>query len=227
VRAICESLQKANSLLRAYDISSYTPENELGERVLDLVNDTRFACPINCVAEAMKKNRGGRDVYRYVFDQESPSKGIPHHAVDLIYLFDNVPLPKPAIPIELPPSRSITPELSFSGSDDEGEEFSSGFDMDDAWMTPVVDEWSYSRVRDTIQERWIAFAYGDEPWHDNKVFVFGPEGETGERSSHIFDGRRRTNVWKSTLLPLGLSMIQKVGEELSSGPVIDTGKGIF
>jgi len=224
VRAICQSLHKANSLLRAYDISPYTPEDELSDRVLDLINDTRFSLPIDCIATAVKNSRGGKGVYRYVFDQEGPSKGIPHHAVDLVYLFDSVPIVESVT--TLPPSRSITPDLSFSASDDEADEFCSAFDMDDQWMTPVVDEWSYSRVRDTIQERWISFAYGHEPWHDDKAFVFGPEGETGERSWSIFEGRRRKNVWTSALLPLGLSLAQKVGEELSNGPVVGS-KGSF
>jgi len=227
VRAICQSLHKANSLLRTYDISPYTPEGELSERVLDLINDARFAWPIDRVATTLSHSRGGNGVYRYVFDQEGPSKGIPHHAVDLVYLFDNVPFPVSAEPTLLPPSRSLTPDLSFSESDDEGDEFCSAFDMDDGqWMTPVVDEWSYARVRDAVQERWISFAYGHEPWHDDKVFVFGPEGETGERSRSIFDGRRRKNVWNSGLMPLGLSLAQKVGEELSNGPVVGT-KGSF
>ena len=61
----------------------------------------------------------------------------------------------------------------------------------DGWMAPVVDTYSYTRVRDAIQERWIAFANGETPWNEEKVWVFGPEAETGERSRWIFDGRRR------------------------------------
>lgn len=224
IRAICQSLHKANNVLRAYDITSYTPEDELSERILDLINDTRFAWPIDCMAEGIKCNRGGGGVYRYIFDQESPSKGVPHHAADLIYLFDNVPFaPAAELTNILPSSRAITPDLSFSESEDEGDGFSSPFDLDDhQWMTPVVDEWSYSHVRDGIQERWIVFAHGQEPWHDNKAFVFGPEGETGERSWCIFQGRRRTKIWKSALLPLGLALAQKIGEELSNGPTVGT-----
>lgn len=221
VRAICQSLHKANSLLRAYDISAYTPEDELSERVLDLVNDSRFAWPIDRIAAALTKTQGASGVYRYVFDQEGPSKGVPHHAVDLVYLFDNVPFPSSTTPTTLlAPSRSITPDLSFSGSDDEEDDFSSPFDVDDGqWMTPVVDQWTYGRVKNTMQERWISFAHGHEPWKHDKVYVFGPEGETGERSWSIFEGRRRTSMWQSALAPLGLSLVQKVGEELSNGPV--------
>ena len=51
------------------------------------------------------------------------------------------------------------------------------------WDRPVVDKWFYGRVRDTMQSCWIAFTWGEHP-RDNtrgKAFVFGPEGETGER----------------------------------------------
>jgi hypothetical protein len=224
VRAICQSLHKANALLRAYDISPYTPEDELSERVLDLINDARFACPIDGVAGGIKNGQGGKGVYRYVFDQESPAKGMPHHAVDLVYLFDNIPRSAQLSTLAAP-SRSITPDLIFGGSDDEGDDFSSPFDIDyddGQWVTPVVDDWTYNRVRNTMQDRWITFAYGQQPWHGDKAFVFGPEGETGERSWSIFEGRRRTSLWKSALLPLGLSLMQKLGEELSNGPVVGT-----
>lgn len=32
------------------------------------------------------------------------------------------------------------------------------------WLKTTVDKFSYMRVRDTMQEKWIAFAYGEEPW---------------------------------------------------------------
>ncbi|KAI5121800.1 hypothetical protein M0805_009792 [Coniferiporia weirii] len=52
----------------------------------------------------------------------------------------------------------------------------------------------------------------------DKVFVFGPEGETGTRSARIFEGRRRVHVWREALAPLGLATAQKVGLELGNGP---------
>jgi hypothetical protein len=91
---------------------------------------------------------------------------------------------------------------------------------DDEWMTTAVDEYSYARVRDAIQERWISFAHGEAPWREDKVFVFGPEGETGERSMEIFDGRRRKRMWKEALEPLGFTLVQKFGVELSRGPAL-------
>ena len=52
----------------------------------------------------------------------------------------------------------------------------------------------------------------------DKVFVFGPEGETGARSAAIFAGRRRVHTWRKALAPLGMTMAQKVGVELGNGP---------
>ena len=103
-------------------------------------------------------------------------------------------------------------------SDSEGVDFGFGFTTDDDWGAPIVDEWTYTRVRDAIQGRWLAFAYGEAPWCEEKVYVFGPEGETGERSMSIFAGRRRMNMWKEALEPLGMHLAQKVGIELCTGP---------
>lgn len=233
IRAICQSMPKSSALLRAYDISSHTPADELPERVLELINDARFAWPTEHVAASAKRVRGGRDVWRYVFDQEGPSKGVPHHAVDLLYLFDNVPLTVPASvsppsvfspapsPCHSPRTRPDTPEMSFGSDTDSDVDFGFGFnapDDDDAWGAPVVDEWTYTRVRDAVQGRWLAFAYGEAPWSEDKVFVFGPEGEVGERSMTIFSGRRRVGAWKDALEPLGMNLVQKVGLELCNGP---------
>ena len=228
IRAICQSMQRGNALLRTYDISTSTPEDELSERILDVINDARFAYPIDCVANALKQANGGKGVFRYIFDQESPTPGaIPHHAADLVYLFDNVPLPTPVSSPEISHSRSLTPELSYSDEEDEEEDDFSAFEQEDIqWMTPVVDEYAYARVKNTIQERWLAFAHGQQPWNGEKAYVFGPEGETGERSWSIFEGRRRTQTWHQALVPLGLSLVQKLGEELGNGPQVGS-KGSF
>ena len=228
IRAICQSMQRGNAVLRVYDIGTNTPEEELGERILDLINDTRFAYPIDCIANALKQANGGKNIYRYVFDQESPTPGaIPHHAADLVYLFDNVPLSTFVSSPDISHSRCITPELSFSDEEEEDEDDSSAFEKEDIqWMTPVVDGYAYARVKNTIQERWLAFAHGQRPWNEEKVYVFGPEGETGERSWCIFEGRRRTQTWHQSLVPLGLSLVQKLGEELGNGPQVGS-KGSF
>jgi hypothetical protein len=84
-------------------------------------------------------------------------------------------------------------------------------------MTSVVD--GYARVKNTIHwECWLAFVHGKQPWNEEKAYIFGPEGETGERSWSIFEGRRRTQTWQQALVPLGLSLVQKLGEELGNGP---------
>jgi hypothetical protein len=81
-----------------------------------------------------------------------------------------------------------------------------------------VDQYQYTAVRDALQSRWLAFAYGAAPWARDKVFVFGPEGEAGERGLNIFEGRRRTTAWRTALEPLGRALVQKVGLELGNGP---------
>jgi hypothetical protein len=57
------------------------------DHVLDLVDDARIAWPTDVLAEAILRE-GNNKVWRYVFDQEGPARGIPHHAADLMYLFD-------------------------------------------------------------------------------------------------------------------------------------------
>lgn len=263
LKAICQSLSKTNAILRVYDINSFTPDDEIMDHVLELVNDARVAWPTQCVADSAKRERGGKGVWRFVFDQEGPTRCLPHHAADLMYLFDNIRLPENA-------SAAADMDLYFEGpydSDDSDEDmhcpsvgnsnpgdagvgeyiFSSdslvakcesltrgrqGYGHtgnagyahaqhdDEEWLTTAVDEYSYARVRDAIQERWISFAHGEAPWREDKVFVFGPEGETGERSMEIFDGRRRKRMWKEALEPIGFTLVQKLGVELSRGPAL-------
>jgi hypothetical protein len=239
LRAICQSITKASALLNAYEIGPHTMSYDLTDRLLELVEDARIAWPTECVAQAAQ--RAGQQVWRYVFDQEGPARGMPHHAADLIYLFDNVTLPLspsssptafdddeplPSLPSSRSTSADVGEIFDKSLSIDELElmdidQFSSGSDSSfRSWAQPVVDELMYARVRDAIQERWITFAQGERPWDNSqgKVYVFGPEGETGERSAGIFEGRRRRRIWESVLKPLGMSLVQKVALELSNGP---------
>jgi hypothetical protein len=213
-------LTKATALLRAYDISPHTPDDELVERVLELINDARISWPTECMFQQARSERGGRGVWRYVFDQEGPTRGVLQHPSDLTYLFDNVPLPSPSAP----PCEDVFFDGPFDDFDDEQEDLKfesvirEGMYDDAEWAMPHVDGCSYARVRDAIQGRWIAFAHGESPWNEDKVYVFGPEGETGERSLCIFEGRRRMATWRESLEPLGLQLAQKVGVELSRGP---------
>ena len=246
LKAICQSLSKTSSILRAYDISSHTPDEEIMERVLELVNDARVAWPTQCISDKAKSERGGKGVWRYVFDQEGPWRGLPHHATDLMYLFDNVPLPASALAATNESDSFFDGPFEFSDDEEEdspptpfnnnnnnnNDECSSPSSFpslstssstridDDEWLTTAVDEYSYARIRDTLQDRWISFANGSVPWRDDKVFVFGPEGETGERSKEIFDGRRRKRMWQDAFEPLGFQHVQKVGVELSRGPAL-------
>lgn len=263
LKAICQSLSKTNAILRVYDINSFTPDDEIMDHVLELVNDARVAWPTQCVADSAKRERGGKGVWRFVFDQEGPTRCLPHHAADLMYLFDNIRLPENAFttadmdpyfegPYDLDhededmhcvsvgnsnPGDVGVGEYIFSSDSllEKCESLTRGrqgyghngnvgsahtHQDDDEWMTTAVDEYSYARVRDAIQERWISFAHGEAPWREDKVFVFGPEGETGERSMEIFDGRRRKKMWKEALEPLGFTLVQKFGVELSRGPAL-------
>ncbi|RDX46108.1 carboxylesterase [Lentinus brumalis] len=228
IRAICQSLNKANALLRFYDIGAQTPSDELPDRLLELINDTRFAWPTEKVASSLRSERGGHGVWRYVFDQEGPSRGVPHHAVDLMYLFDNVPLPMlPSTSVYDYEPREDGGYYSDTDSDEcipapRSADGTCAYEYDAEWAMPVVDDWTYARVRNAMQERWLAFAYGEAPWREDRVFVFGPEGETGERSMSIFNARRRTGVWREALEPLGVSLVQKLGVELCNGPPADS-----
>ncbi|KAJ3776459.1 Alpha/Beta hydrolase protein [Lentinula raphanica] len=232
IKAVCQSLSKTNTLFHTYDISSYTADEEIAEHILELVNDARIAWPTDCFAQNARREGGG--VWRYVFDQEGPWSCIPHHAADLMYLFDNVPLPESStrsiagssLQDSLSGEAEMFPDsFTFEDDDDEDIKYSPIVRDDDAmssddggWGVPSVASWSYSRVRDTMQEQWINFAYGEAPFSEDKVFVFGPEGETGERSQSIFEGRRRRTLWKKALEPLGMQVVHKMGVELSRGP---------
>jgi len=57
VGAICQNVKKANALLRAYDISAHTPDDEFPERLLELINDARFAWPTHLTAESLLRSK--------------------------------------------------------------------------------------------------------------------------------------------------------------------------
>jgi carboxylesterase type B len=225
VGAICQSVKRANALLRAYDISAHTPDEEFPERLLELINDARFAWPTHLAAESLRRSRSApkdsSGVWRYVFDQDAPGSGIPQHATDLLYLFDTA---RPALIaqslIAAPDPDAFFPD-HFDVDDDDVPFDNSAFEDgtgSDGDLLPSVDQYQYTAVRDALQSRWLTFAYGAAPWARDKVFVFGPEGEAGERGLNIFEGRRRTEAWRTALEPLGRAIVQKVGLELSNGP---------
>jgi hypothetical protein len=227
VGAICQSVKRANALLRAYDISAHIPDDEFPEHLLGLINDARFAWPTHLAAESLRRSRSApRDssgVWRYVFDQDAPGSGIPQHATDILYLFDTARPPFTAQSlIGAPDSDAFFPD-HFDVDDDEDDDvpfdnsaFEDGTNSDDDPLS--IDQYQYMAVRDAMQSRWLTFAYGAAPWARDKVFVFGPEGEAGERGLNIFEGRRRTVAWRTALEPLGRAIVQKVGLELSNGP---------
>ncbi|KAJ7753094.1 Alpha/Beta hydrolase protein [Mycena maculata] len=222
LNAICQSVADASRLLSSYDICLDTSDSEIGDRVLDLISDTRVAWPTECLVARARQRRDGQGVWRYVFDQDAPA-GI-NYKTDLAYVFDNVPHPAAGLPQSGSPASDFSDSFDLDGNDDDENDLEFDSDEEDEWLWPPVDEWTYKRVRDTIQERWIAFANGEEPWNQEKIFVFGPEGEVGERSTCIFEGRRRRAVWKQALEPLGMPLVQKIGMELSRGPPMKSGR---
>ena len=231
VGAICQSVKRANALLRAYDISAHTPDDEFLERLLELINDARFAWPTHLAAESLRRSRSApRDssgVWRYVFDQDAPGSGIPHHATDLLYLFDTARSAFTAQSLIATPDPDAFFPDHFDVDDDEDDDEdddvpfdNSAFEDDTSSnddLPSSIDQYQYTAVRDALQSRWLTFAYGAAPWARDKVFVFGPEGEAGERGSNIFEGRRRTKAWRTALEPLGRAIVQKIGLELSNG----------
>jgi hypothetical protein len=222
VRAITQSMAQSSALLRAYDISACTPEVELAERLLELVGDARWAWPTERAARWQEGSSA--PVFRYVWDQESHQEADETIPVDLAYLFDNAPAPEGAEDspfdtdvfeedlddIELEELESSQSSLRSNSST------SSSFSL---WSAPPpVDRYCYTHVRDSVQERWLSFAAGEEPWEADRVYVFGPEGECGARSRTVFEGRRRTKVWEYALAPLGAELVMKLGAELANGP---------
>ncbi|KAF9069511.1 Carboxylesterase [Rhodocollybia butyracea] len=213
IKAVCQSLSKTNSLFHTYDISSNTPDDEIAAHICDLVNDARVAWPTDCFS--LNARREGAAVWRYVFDQEGPWNGVPHHAADLMYLFDTFFSEAEMFPDTFSLDDDDDDEINYASLARDEDAMSS---EDGGWAVPGVASWSYERVRDTMQAQWIAFANGEAPFSEDKAFVFGPEGETGERSQSIFEGRRRRSCWKKAFEPLGMQVVHKMGVELSRGP---------
>lgn len=230
VKAITQSLAKASSLLRAYDVSASTPDWELPDRLVDLIGDARWSYPVDRAAKRLQVSAGGQ-VYRYVWDQDAPTGEDGDVAGDLVYLFDAAPGPVEAIADGTSPYDTAV----FDDVDDiELEELllaqsphalstSARSDSTTSCLSlwnepPPVDAYAYARVRDAVQGRWLAFVWGEAPWDRGMVFVFGPEGECGPRSKGVFEGRRRVKVWEEAFEPLGMDMVQKVGMELQNGP---------
>jgi hypothetical protein len=233
IKAVCQSMRAAATLMRVYDISTYTEEDDdLQERAVELLGDARFAWPVECAYENLKRCAApGTRVWRYLFDEEAPARataaGVPKYAPDVAFLFDPAPHPNSPPPtrdspeVRAKPLRDYYPDLPPDEDDDEEDDFDDGGCWEyDAPGDLDADEWEFQKIRNTVQERWIAFAHGESPWRDDKVFVFGPDGETGERSGNIVDTRRRRKAWREAFEPLGLKAVQKLGAELSSGPLM-------
>jgi carboxylesterase type B len=217
VGAVAQSRARAGALMRAYDLGG---AEELAERVLELVADARCAWPVEAAARRLRT--AGADVFRYTWDQEAPAGASVTVPGELAYLFDTVPAPADAgdspfdIAVFDDADDEELAESYISQMSSRSNSTSGSFSLWDA--PPPVDRWSFAHVRDTLQERWLAFAHGAEPWAPAGVFVFGPEGECGLRARTVLDGRRRVRGWADALAPLEMDVVQKLGVELANGP---------
>ncbi|KAF8581288.1 alpha/beta-hydrolase [Ramaria rubella] len=200
VRAVIPGVYKADAFLRSYGITPSTDDEDAQEAALNILNDAHFAWPTDKVARSARANQ--IQVFRYAFDQGSAWNPVPHHAVDLVYLFNN------------PPSRLPSRKAMVRGG------YESESDSDDGdyfWSSDF--EYNAERVRRAIQDRWIAFAYGERPWSQDKLYVFGPEGEIGERDlERELSSRRRMVEWREAFAALTPEMVHKVAVELGNGP---------
>lgn len=83
--------QWGKKLCNMYQVAGDRPTAaKLG--ALDLVNDARYALPVEVISEKLEANN--KRVYKYVVDQPNPwqASSRSHHAVDLLFLFDGVDL---------------------------------------------------------------------------------------------------------------------------------------
>ncbi|KIJ23264.1 hypothetical protein M422DRAFT_39702 [Sphaerobolus stellatus SS14] len=211
IRAVIRGVYKADSLLRTYGLSWNTDTEDAHRVTFNILNDAHFAWPTDCVARATKA-KGGVDVYRYVFDQESPFTFTAHHAVDLLYLFDNI---SPKGPVRKIKCFDDSP-ASSSGEDEEEEDEIAG--RENYFM---ISDFSYNakRVTEGLQERWIGFANGRTPWREDKLCVFGPEGEVGERPlEEELAERRRVAQWREALERVEPEVVYRLALELGNGP---------
>ncbi|EJD05489.1 alpha/beta-hydrolase [Fomitiporia mediterranea MF3/22] len=252
-------------------------------------------------ASTSKRYPNAPYVYRYVFDQASPYTNSPHHGVDLLYLFGNVPFPEdPELtpeenqevnwvhikvreemqerwlsfawgqrPWEAPltpqppagvagmtdrgifATAMLAPVSSFPGglaptpsttspASSRASSFSSAFGNANPFALTHLHQHQTQQQQQHHLQHHVQNQHHHHHHHHHhgaagqlygssqpppisiseadKVFVFGPDGETGARSAAIFAGRRRVHAWRSALAPLGLATAQKVGLELGNGP---------
>ena len=183
IRAVIRGMYKADSFLRTYGLFWNTSDSEAQEAAFKILNDAHFAWPTDKIARSTA-SQGQTEVFRYAFDQESPFTFTAHHAVDLLYLFDNI---SPKGPVrKIPTFDSSGSESSYSEDSDNEDAFELA-ERDNYFQ---ISDFSYNseRVTQAMQERWISFANGEKPWKKDMLYVFGPEGEVGR-------GRLRKN-WR-------------------------------
>lgn len=59
----------------------------------------------------------------------------------------------------------------------------------------VENEEHEHNIQNSMQEKWIKFAYGEQPWRRSSVYRFGPQGEGKEIQQEELKSRRRVQAW--------------------------------
>ncbi|KAL7272644.1 hypothetical protein RUND412_004533 [Rhizina undulata] len=82
----------AEEIKDAYNLHPGNSAADLRQGLMNLINDVNFSGPTYLTAQQWRK--GGKKVYRYLFDQANPwdPKRGAQHGVDMIYLFGNYDL---------------------------------------------------------------------------------------------------------------------------------------
>lgn len=77
---------------------------------------------------------------------------------------------------------------------------------------------SAAKVSRETQERWISFINGEEPWHTEKRFAFGPYGKCGEIGDEEFAARRRKRCL-DVLKDIERSKLLEISGKLAAGRI--------
>jgi hypothetical protein len=229
LNAVLGCRRAAGALARAYELSALMPAEELPSRLVELVADARVGWPAERAAALLAKSGAGR-VWRYVWDQE-PTAPAERARVpgEVAYLFDAVPAPPAAD--DLFDGAAVFEDLSDDEADallaasvasSRSNSSSGSFSVYDA--PPPVDRWTLAHVREALQATLLSFAHGKEPWApqaaSGRVYVFGPEGECGERGKAVFDGRRRVGMWSAAFRGIEGEVLSRLAGEVEAGPCV-------
>lgn len=74
------------------------------------------------------------------------------------------------------------------------------------------------KVGQRIRQAWIDFAYGEDPWSEEKTFAFGPFGTSGELTDGEYRFRRRVHCYEK-LQETDPKIYQEVNAKLAGGRI--------